>query len=293
MLKSMTAFSRSEMIHDRLKVLTEIRAYNSRHLDLVLRLPNEYMALEEKIKGLISSQVARGRVEIMLNIQKEYEEDPGFEVDAQKARAYHAALRQLKETVDIRSDISLDMFSGVSGLIKPSLARIDAENDWPVLEGCLKAALGDLDDMRKREGKHIALDLERRLDFIAKALGQIESESSGLIQIYQQRLKERIASLVNGVVEIDPVRIVQEAAILADKSDISEEIVRAKSHMAQFRAIMKVPEPSGRKLNFLLQEFVREFNTMGSKAASEKVSHLIVEVKSELEKMREQVQNIE
>ena len=293
MLKSMTAFARSEKTLNKLKVLTEIRAYNSRHLDLVLRLPNEYLALEEKIKGLISSQVARGRVEIMLNIQKVYDEYPGFEIDVPKAQAYHQALVQLKEMFDIRSEISLDQFSGVGGLIKPGQASVDIEDDWPVLKDCLAEALGDLDAMRKREGEHIALDLVRRLDFIEKSIVQIGRESSGQSQIYQERLKERISTLVKDVVEIDPVRIAQEAALLADKSDISEEIVRAKSHMAQFRAIMAASEPSGRKLNFLLQEFVREFNTMGSKAASEKVSHIIVDVKSELEKMREQVQNVE
>ena len=293
MLKSMTAFARAEKTLSHLKVLIEIRAYNSRHLDLVLRLPNDYLSLEEKIKSLISSRVARGRVEIMFSIQKSADECVGFEIDGPKARAYHAALVQLKQMFDIRSEISLDQFSGVSGLIKPSQTNADAESDWPVLADCLAEALEDLDAMRKREGENIALDLAGRLGLIEKSLVQIGDESAGLIRIYQERLKERISALISGAVEIDPVRIAQEAALLADKSDISEEVVRAKSHMAQFRAIMAAPAPAGRKLNFLLQEFVREFNTMGSKAASEKISHIIVDVKSELEKIREQVQNVE
>ncbi len=146
---------------------------------------------------------------------------------------------------------------------------------------------------RATEGRHLALDLGARLNALEAALGEIAGQSSGLVALYQERLKERIATLTQGLVAIDPARIAQEAALLADRSDISEEIVRAGSHLKQFRSIMDSSEASGRKLNFLLQELNREFNTMGSKAGNAAVAHVIVEVKTELEKIREQIQNVE
>ena len=154
-------------------------------------------------------------------------------------------------------------------------------------------ALDDLETMRKNEGDFIAKDLKHRLKFIHACLKQIHKKSDGLLNEYQERLKERISSLTQDLVELDPTRIAQEAAHLADRSDISEEIVRAKSHLNQFNEIINAVEPAGRKLNFLLQELNREFNTMGSKIGNAEVAHIVIEVKSELEKIREQIQNVE
>ena len=161
------------------------------------------------------------------------------------------------------------------------------------MQDCLKSALDQLDAMRKAEGDNMAADFKQRLDAIERMLQEIESEAAGLPDVYRQRLKERIDALTHGMVEIDEARIAQEAALLADRSDISEEIVRAKSHIQQFRARMHDDTPAGRPLNFLLQEFNREFNTMGAKSGKADMSHVIVAVKSELEKLREQIQNVE
>jgi uncharacterized protein (TIGR00255 family) len=157
----------------------------------------------------------------------------------------------------------------------------------------LENLLADFDAMKNAEGHALESDLASRLAFIEDCINRIEEESSGVPGYYQERLRERINALTNGVVEIDPARIAQESALLADRSDISEEIVRARSHLNQFRQIMKASAPSGRPLNFLLQEFNREFNTMGSKAAKALISHLVVSAKTELERLREQIQNIE
>jgi uncharacterized protein (TIGR00255 family) len=289
----MTAFARVEKTDRNYSVLTEIRSYNSRHLDVVLRIPNEYLSLEEKIKGLISSQVSRGRIEIMLKIRRDNDDTHDFEIDVSIAKSYYEALVQLKDMLNINSAISLEQLACASGIIKPAEIDVDVEACWQVIRDCIDAAIKDLETMRKSEGDHISQDLGRRIDYIDNAVKRIEKESSNLIRHYQERLKERISLLLNGLVDMDPGRIAQEAAFLADKSDISEEIVRAKSHIKQFRSIMDSIEPSGRKLNFLLQEFNREFNTMSSKAANENISHIIVDVKSELEKIREQVQNVE
>ncbi len=293
MIKSMTAFARVEKTEPPLTVLAEIRSYNSRHLDLVIRMPNEYASLEEKIKALISASVARGRVEMMLKIRNDDKEAVDFEVNEATARAYHKALVQLKEMFGLGTELTLEQLVNVSGIIRPRLIDVDLDASWPVIRACIADALADLDGMRRREGDHLARDLNQRLDFIQQSADEIKGLSTDLTGQYQERLKERISVLLKGLTEIDPVRIAQEAAFLADRSDISEELVRADSHIRQFRTIMAAPEPSGRKLNFLLQEFNREFNTMGSKAASERISHTIVEVKSELEKMREQIQNVE
>lgn len=292
MLKSMTAFASSEKTSENLTVNIEIRSYNSRHLDIVLRIPNSYFSLEEQIKGLIAAQITRGRVEVTVQTRASFDNACAFEVDEAKAKAYHIALMQLRDVLQLKSEIPLELITG-SGIIRPAEVDIDMDAGWHVVRESLTTAISELDAMRSREGAALFRDFEERLFYIEKCMDEIEKASSGLITHYKERLQERIAVLTNGLIEIDPGRVAQEAAFLADRSDISEEIVRARSHIQQFRTIMAAQEPAGRKLNFLLQEFNREFNTMGSKTGNQKVSHIIVDVKSEIEKIREQVQNVE
>ena len=289
----MTAYAAAESTNDAFSVSIEIRSYNSRHLDTVLRMPSGYLALEEKLKELISARVIRGRIEVKIYIEIEAPDSTGFEIDRVKARSLYAALSELCDELKLNHDISLDNLIHAGGIIKPLDVPMDTDTVLPVLHDCLDQALTALENMRKREGDFIARDLFKRLDHIEQQLEKIKTGSGGLIDVYQQRLKERIAVLTQDLIEIDPGRIAQEAAILADRSDISEEIVRSESHLKQFRHIMQSDEAAGRKLNFLLQEFHREFNTMGSKVGDADISHLIIDVKSELEKMREQIQNIE
>ncbi len=293
MIKSMTAFSKAEKIEEKLSIYVEIRSYNNRWLDITLRSPAGYISFEERIKSLISEKVSRGRIEVKLQIKDEAEEACMFEINEPKAAAYYAALGQLKSRFDLCGDIGIDLMANVGGIIKPAETDNHTEARWPIVKACIEEAAEGLNAMRKTEGDFIAGDFIKRLDYIEKAMAEIEEKSGSLLPYYQERLKERISALTRGIVDIDPGRISQEAAMLADRSDISEEIVRAKSHIGQFRAITDAEEPSGRKLNFLLQEFNREFNTMGSKTGNADVSHLIVNVKSELEKIREQVQNVE
>ncbi|MBW1835659.1 MAG: YicC family protein [Deltaproteobacteria bacterium] len=293
MIKSMTAFARLEKIKDKPNITIEIRSYNSRHLDIALRIPHGCLPLEDKIKGLVSERIVRGRIEIAVQIRENSDETYEFEINEATAAAYHKALVQLKERFNIGTEISLDLLAGASGIIKPAELERDLETLWRIIKDGMIEALNDLDEMRAKEGSFIGRDFSKRLDYIEQCIDQIEKNTGDLLLYYQDRLKERIAVLTNGMIEIDSGRIAQEAAHIADKSDISEEIVRVQSHIKQFREIMSSDEPGGRKLNFLLQEFNREFNTMGAKAASVNVSHIIVEVKSELEKLREQVQNVE
>ena len=293
MIKSMTAFATAENTVDELTVKTEIRSYNSRHLDVFLRIPPAYQILEDKIKGLIADRLARGRLEIRVQVDDSSDEALALEVDFSRAKALIAAYKELKSQFDFKNDITLEMLIGAGGIIK-TVEKLEKEDIvWPALENCMHLALDDLEAMRRKEGDFIAKDFEHRLKFIKGCLKKIRNKSNGLLPLYQERLKERVSLLTQDIVELDPARVAQEAAFLADRSDISEEIIRAESHLDQFNQIMNAVEPAGRKLNFLLQELNREFNTMGSKIGNAEVAYLIIDVKSELEKIREQIQNVE
>ena len=293
MMKSMTAFARAEKTKKKINVLAEIRSYNSRYLDVALRIPYGYLALEEKIKSLIADKVSRGRIEVNLQINDDSEEAYAFEVNISRAKAYYESLVQLKDQLSLNSEISIELLVREGGVLRPAEPVRDMENIESVVMDCINAAMIDLVAMRQKEGDFISSDISGRIENIEKSVHEIEKESKDLLFYYQQRLKDRIAALTKGLVEIDTDRIAQEAAFLADKSDVAEEIVRATSHINQFLTIMNTEEPAGRKLKFLLQELNREFNTMGSKTEKASVSHMVVTVKSELEKIREQLQNVE
>jgi len=289
----MTAYAMAEKKVNELTVLVEIRSYNSKYLDISLRFPHGYDSLENKIKEMISGSITRGRLEIKLHIKDESEKAVAFEIDKPKAAAYHKALLDLKHLLNMEKDVPLEFVAGAMGIIRPAETEKDLDVQWPVIQDCFHEAIETLKEMRQKEGTFLEKDFQKRLDFIEESINRIEKESGDLLTYYMERLEERIRVLTKGIIELDTGRIAQEAAILSDRSDISEEIVRAKSHIKQFREILSEEESSGRKLNFLLQEFNREFNTIGAKAGNTKVSHTIVSVKSELEKIREQVQNVE
>jgi len=293
MIYSMTAYATAESSNDKFSVHTEIRSYNHKYLDIILRTHRRYELLEEKIRALVTEKISRGRTELRIKIEDTSEQVQTFEINESMAKAYYDALKTLKKSLGLDGPLSLDLFATADGLLVPVENEANIENAWPVIRESVITAVNELNIMRQREGEFTAGDINKRIDYIEKSVDQIEETSSDLPAKYRDRLQERIAALTKGIVDLDPGRITQEAALLADRSDISEEIVRSKSHIKQFRSIMDSPEPAGRKLNFLLQEFNREFNTMGSKAGNADVSHTIVAVKAELEKIREQVQNIE
>lgn len=293
MLKSMTAYAGIEKTERELSVNIEMRTYNSRHLDISIRLPHGFAGLEEKVKAVIATHLVRGRIEVRIWIKDTSEKACAYEVDMIKARAFYTAVQTLKEQLNFDGDMSLDRLIDVNGIIQPRESTEAIDEYWPLLEDTLTEVLTTLDQMRLQEGSHTGEDFSSRLAVIEDHLDQIEKGAEGLPTLYRDKLAARIEALTKGVVELDPVRVAQEAAILADRSDISEEIARSRSHILQFRSFMDGPEPAGRKLNFLLQEFNREFNTMGSKIGQADLAHLVVAVKAEIEKLREQVQNIE
>ena len=293
MIRSMTAYAETELTLDEIHVAMEIRGFNSRYLDFNFRIPSTCQFLEEKIRQVVSERVIRGRIEIKLSIQSTSEAPEKFEINESIADGYYAALRALKHRLNLDEAIPLSLIAAKTGIIEPAKSEIETDTIWAAVSKALDPTLDAFMQMKSTEGKNIADDLEKRLKKIEDHIRQIEERSTGLLDIYQERLKERINKLTHGMVDIDTGRIAQEAAFLADKSDISEEMVRARSHLDQFTQLMAASECTGRSLNFLLQEFNREFNTMGSKAGNAEISHTIVSAKTELEKIREQVQNIE
>jgi len=293
MIKSMTAYARTEEHRENALVRFEIRTYNSRFLDVVIRTTQGHPALEEKLRSRIAERVLRGRVEVRLSLKEEVSESNAFEVNLERARSLVSALTELKNTCNVAGEPTLAMLVDVGDVVRPAEIERDPDRTWSLIEGSLDKALESLDAMRCREGQNLAADIADRIDRIFRNLQRIEDESQDMLEACRDRLQERIGALTREIVEIDAVRVAQEAAFLAERSDITEEIVRARSHLDQFRRIMQAEEAAGRKLNFLLQELNREFNTMGAKTEKSRVAHRVVEVKAELEKIREQVQNIE
>ncbi|MBF0572422.1 MAG: YicC family protein [Desulfamplus sp.] len=328
MIKSMTAYSEASHNENFIQCNVEIRSYNSKNLDIALYMPRAFSKYEDGVKKLIAQKLSRGRIEIRITIEDQSDDAVQFEVDITRVRAYYKALIQLKEQLkshcsflsDIpiesgsifESTITIDNILDGKEMIKP--AEKNQDNDiliWETIAKSVDSALNNLEAMRKNEGENLSKDLLDRLNYIEIGLLRVEEEAALMPAIYRDRLMDRIKFLIGTSKDtvhadnvsdkkiedfenlIDPVRLAQEVAILADKSDISEEIVRARSHISLFRDIIKSDDASGRKLNFLIQEFNREFNTMGSKSGRAELSHIVVDLKSELEKIREQIQNIE
>ncbi len=293
MINSMTAFSQVSNIYDTFTADVTIRSYNSRHLDINYSCPESCQVFEEDIKKIISKTHARGRIEIRLSIKEDVKDLDLYEVDTAKTASYYLALKTIKEDLKLEADISMTDILTARNVITPSKRQWDLKNLWKAIEPSIKTASINLGIMRKEEGENLYSDLSKRMTFIEDNLKHIEKDAAAIPKAYKKRLMERISFLTSDTEVIDPVRISQEAAILADKSDVSEEIVRLHSHIKQFKTILDSDESQGRKLNFLIQEFNREFNTIGSKAGNASLSHIVVDLKSELEKIREQVQNIE
>jgi uncharacterized protein (TIGR00255 family) len=293
MINSMTAYARVECPCSTGSVVCEIRSVNSKNLDLSIRLPQGFSEKEEAVKKTVAAKVARGRIEIFLKIDGAGPTPPVSVLNPEAARSYYEALCQLQNQLGISGAIDLALIAAAPGVVQLSQPCIDVEENWPAMIQCVEAALDALCGMRAREGSFLRTDFEQRLELIEGFLKGIVQESDGLLAWYQQRLVDRIGALVGNQVAIDPARVAQEAAFLASKSDITEELTRLSTHITHFRSIMDAPEPSGRKLNFLIQEMHREINTIGSKTEKAGVAHRVVDIKAELEKLREQVQNVE
>ena len=290
--RSMTGFGRGEAAAEGRTWVAEVRTVNHRFLDQRVILPKLFGALEEPVKKLVVRAMDRGRVDVSFSLLGLSAVEPQLVVNESVARQYHRCLRHLIEEYDLQEGVGLSDMLTLRDVIRLEEPQPNMEVEWQLISQALIAALTDCDLMREREGLALKTELLDRLDRFEVIVRQIEDRLPELLRQRQVELRQRVGKLLESV-DLDPVRLAQETAILADKSDVTEEITRLASHIAQFRAFMEGDEPVGRRLDFLLQEFLREVNTLASKIANADIAHLGVEMKNEIEKLREQVQNIE
>ncbi|MBT5470479.1 MAG: YicC family protein [Nitrospina sp.] len=293
MLISMTGFGRAECQNEDYTYQAEVRSVNNRFIEINTRLPKAYADLEQPLKKLIKSYCSRGSLSLTISIANSNENSGEWEVkpNLQLATQYVDALNQIRDTLGLVGEIDLKSLTGLRDIIKIEPLAIDPAKNELILNIATEA-LVSLQKMKAEEGANLQKDLAQRIDAIEGHAAEIESRHPLVIVEYQDKLKERIKSLSEGL-DLDEARLAQEAALLADRCDITEEIIRLRSHLNQFRSFFNTKEPIGRKLEFITQEINREVNTTGSKSSDITISNRVIEMKSELEKIREQVQNIE
>ncbi|MEA2083874.1 MAG: YicC/YloC family endoribonuclease [Thermodesulfobacteriota bacterium] len=289
---SMTSFGRGECRTGDRTWTVEIRSVNHRYRDINVKMPRSLGAIDDRIKKEISTIHSRGKIDVMINPVDEGSAKVSLRSDLQLAREYYRCLKEISQELGIENFADLSLISSFKDVITSVDKEEDLDEIWGAIREALKSALAEALHMREAEGKVLKNDLVSRLDTISTTTAGIEESIPELVKKKQAVLKERLDNLLDGV-DIDPVRLAQETAIIADKSDITEELVRLQSHVMQFSRFLELKEPVGRRLDFLLQEFNREVNTMASKIGNSEATHLTVDLKNEVEKMREQVQNLE
>lgn len=292
MVLSMTGYGRAgALLHGR-DIKVELRSVNARFFEYSSRIPRSCAFLEDKLKKLVASKVSRGKVELNLSIQTVTAADTVVTVNWQLAQGYRAALNAMSERMDLKNDVTAGMLARFPDVLTQTAAPTDEEELWQDVQSVAEQAVEAFVAMRATEGEKLKEDVENRLNVIEQLVAQIEQNSAGRVQTYSDKLYARLQELLADR-NIDEARLVTEAAIFADKTAIDEETVRLHSHVAQYREILALNEPIGRKLDFLTQELNRESNTIGSKCQDVAITRLVVELKSEIEKIREQIQNIE
>ena len=299
MLKSMTGFGRGQYEDENFSVTVEMKTVNHRYNEVAIRLPRFLNPLEDKIRKTILKTVNRGRIDVFINADYTSSENCTLKVDKNLAAAYHRALQEVGsaiglEELTLNSAQEVMYLSRCQDVINVKEGFFDVETVWPKVEQAVAEALKNLVAMRETEGGNIYGDFIYRADLIAEKLTQIEARSPMVVEEYQAKLTDRLNNLLaDHNITVEPERFLQEVAIFADRASITEEIVRLKSHIKQFKNIINSDQPVGRKLDFLIQEFNREANTIASKANDYTLAQIVVEIKAEIEKIREQIQNIE
>ena len=295
MIKSMTAFGRHTEIVNNKNITVEIKSVNNRYFDCSVRISRNYSFLEEKIKPYLQSHgISRGKVDVSITIEQIGGGDVMISLNEEYAKAYFEALKQLKETLDLPGEITVATLQRDSNIFTLSKVEEDEEQDFADLCVVLNQAIEKFIIAREREGANIEADLRQKVEGIKERVAVVEAHSEEDIGSYRARLEEKLkAVLADNKITLDENRILTECAIFADKAAVDEEIVRLRSHFKAFEDILASNEPVGRKLDFLMQEMNRETNTIGSKCSNSSIAHVVVDIKCELEKIREQIQNIE
>ena len=292
MIKSMTGYGSSKITDEGITVSVELKSVNNRYLETSVRLPRVYLALEEEIKNVIKEHISRGKVDVFISIDSSELDTVDVSINQKLARAYLSAFKALSTDFDIPFDITSGMIGRLSDVLK--IEKTEADNSFisKVLSAAVNDAVTDFDAMRAREGEKLLNDIRGRLGTILEIVSQIEQRASETVSAYRSRLEQKMKEVLSGT-GIDEARILAEAAVFADHIAIDEETVRLRSHISQMENFLETGSPIGKKMDFLIQEFNREANTIGSKCQNSDVAHIVVDLKSEIEKIREQIQNIE
>jgi len=292
-MKSMTGYGRGSADGEQFAVSVDLKTVNNRFLDIHLRLSGELSSLEPVIKRQISSRLSRGRVDVTVNFEKTAQ--TAYELNRPLIAGYVNALREMQKEFSIGGDLDINVLARLPGALQPAREGL-GDDAVAGIENALSEALAELERMRAQEGEALRQEMAERIDKIDALVPTIENAAAGLVDAYRARLQKRIGELLsrNGqLVEIDPARLAQEVAYLSDRSDVSEEMVRLRSHLTQFREALNSSGETGKMLDFLLQELNREANTTLSKSTDLSIKEAALGIKAEVEKLREQVQNVE
>lgn len=292
MLKSMTGYGRRETVTEGKKIMTEIKSVNHRYADYNIKVPRHLGFLEDKIRKHVSQYITRGKVDIYLNVENYDTADKEITLNKPLAKNYIEVLHSLRDEFGLTDDITVSTVARNTEIFQTERVEEDEEKLWDSVRGVMDEALSDFISMREREGERIQKDLCERIEYMNSLVDKVDKRSPDTVQEYSDRLYAKIKEVLEGR-EIDEARILTEVAIYADKVAVNEETVRLKSHFAEFDEIISSGEPAGRRLDFLIQEINREVNTIGSKASDIEIAKTVVTLKGEIEKLREQIQNIE
>ncbi len=292
MMTSMTGYGHGEAASGGIAVAVELRSVNGRYLEVVTRLPRSMVLRENDLRELVRQRVLRGKVTLTVSVERGTDGQASLKLDVASAKAYYRLLNDLRKAVRLKQSVRLEHLLQFSDIFEPRELENTDEQEWEITRGALEKALDALLAMRVKEGGELQKDLDARLGFLSDQVDRIEQLSKEQVPHERERLRERITRILEKE-PVDEGRLEMELAILAEKLDVTEECVRFRSHVTFFRQAIASPEPAGRKLNFLIQEMNREVNTMGSKSSDTSIAHLVVGAKEELEKIREQLQNIE
>ena len=295
MIKSMTAFGRAKTEGEAKDITIEIKSVNSRFFDCSVKIPRVYTFLEERIKAYVQKNaVSRAKVDVYVTVDSHSAPAGEVKLEASLAESYISALRELRDKFSLPDDISVMTVAQNRDIFSYDKPEEDLESEWEAIRGTLDEAISGYSEMREREGAKIEADIRNKIDLVAKYADEVEKISHEDTVGYRDKLEARLRQILgDNAVTVDENRLLTECAVWADKIAIDEELVRLRSHFGAFDDIIKLKDPSGRKLDFLMQELNRETNTIGSKANNARIARIVVDMKGELEKIREQVQNIE
>ena len=292
MIRSMTGFGRAQASVEGYNITVEIRSVNNRYFDFYAKMPRTYSFLEEKVKSLLSTEISRGKVECSLQIESTADESVIVSINEPLAVGYVKAIEELSEKFEVKNDLTALSLARFSDILSITKAPVDEEDLWNKVQVVVSEALAEFVKMRKIEGEKLKADVLSRADLIINNVFYIEERSPETVKAYSEKLLERMKTVL-GDTQVDEGRILTEAAIYADKVAVAEETVRLRSHIDQLHSMLDSDEAVGRKLDFLVQEINREANTIGSKAQDVDIARRVIDIKAEVEKIREQIQNIE